>query len=138
MSTLGRYLNPEPEIAARYRERGWRLHTGAANELIVAADLMRKGFEVFRNLSPRGLVDVIARRGPDLFRIQVKSASCARSPASPEEKEANDLFAFVTDGSVRYRTLKRRTAIRLGSPTPRPTSRGHWRNWMDVVVGERK
>lgn len=45
---------------------------GAVGELLVAADLMLKGYDVFRNLSPNGLADLVALKNDRVWRIQVK------------------------------------------------------------------
>ena len=39
----------------------------------MCVDLLRKGFQVFRNVSPNGLVDLIAERDGEIWRVQVKS-----------------------------------------------------------------
>ena len=50
---------------------------GAIAELAVSADLMRRGFEVFRALSPSSSCDLLAIRQPGLppVKIEVRSAS---------------------------------------------------------------
>jgi hypothetical protein len=50
-----------------------RSDTGAACELVIAADLIRKGFYVYRNLSPNGPSDLVALWDSRVFRIQVKT-----------------------------------------------------------------
>ena len=68
---------------------------GASAELIVCADLLEGGFEVCRNVSPAGLVDLVARTGKKIWTIQVK-----RSGAISGEWE---IFASVdNDNLVTY------------------------------------
>jgi hypothetical protein len=77
---------------------------GARYELAVAVDLMRQGFEVFRNLSPAGLTDLIAKKGHSvLLRIQVKSNSGCASHI-----KHNDVLATFGNGVIRYRVLDER------------------------------
>lgn len=45
---------------------------GAIGELIVSTDLLHRGFEVFRNLSPTGSADLIALKDRRTYTIQVK------------------------------------------------------------------
>lgn len=47
---------------------------GAVSELIASADLIQKGFEVFRSVSPTTSCDLIALRNGILFRIEVRTA----------------------------------------------------------------
>lgn len=77
---------------------------GARYEMIVAADMMRQGFEVFRALSPAGEVDLIGRKRGQLVLTQCKSeigrAGIRRC----------DCLAVVSDGVIRYRVTTRRVA----------------------------
>ena len=47
---------------------------GAKNELVVAIDLIEKGFNVFRSLTPNAPFDLVAYRNKQLYRIEVKTA----------------------------------------------------------------
>src|SRR6266550_2146551 len=47
---------------------------GASYELLVSAELMQRGFDVFRNLSPNGPVDLVVYRDGKLLRVQVKGS----------------------------------------------------------------
>jgi Holliday junction resolvase len=80
-------------------------HSGARYELVVAADLMRQGFEVYRNVPPSGCTDLIARKGEAiLLRVQVKgSSSCVT------HVKGNDVLAsFPKSGGIRYRVIDER------------------------------
>ena len=71
---------------------------GAASELAIAADLLKKGWKVYRNLSPVGLTDLVIERDGKLYKVQVKSSK----GASYEEKLTNDLIAVAEDGKITY------------------------------------
>lgn len=47
---------------------------GATGELLVAADLLRQGFDVFRSVASNAACDLIALMGNRLCRIEVKCA----------------------------------------------------------------
>jgi hypothetical protein len=53
-------------------------HCGARNELVACNWLLGEGYEVFRNVSPHGLVDVIAVRGTETLLLDVKSGTNPR------------------------------------------------------------
>ena len=48
---------------------------GAACELLACAYLIDAGYMVFRNISPRGCIDIVAIRGNEIRKFDVKSAS---------------------------------------------------------------
>jgi hypothetical protein len=50
-----------------------RKHRGAYNELAACQWLLAQGYEVFRNVSPYGMVDIVAVRGDEILKIDVKS-----------------------------------------------------------------
>lgn len=47
---------------------------GAISEIVVCADLLEKGFSVFRSLSPSCFCDVIAVKDNKLHKIEVRTA----------------------------------------------------------------
>lgn len=51
---------------------------GAAAELLVSADLIHQGYDVFRNLSPNGPIDLIAWKEGEFTTVQVKQRKNAR------------------------------------------------------------
>lgn len=72
---------PRPSGVARAwpaeRFHGVRLTSqtaGAAGELIACADLMFRGWNVYRALSPNAPCDLIAWKGERILRIEVRSA----------------------------------------------------------------
>jgi len=47
---------------------------GAIKEILVATDLLKRGWEVYRAMSPAAGCDLVAIRGPLVRRVEVKSA----------------------------------------------------------------
>lgn len=85
---------------------------GARFEILIAADLMRQGWTVFRSLSPIGRTDLIALKHNVLVKIQCRSTLNSWNKAF----DGNDVLAVVDAGGgpVRY-YFKRRSiaAMRL-------------------------
>lgn len=54
-------------------------HKGAHSELIASAWLLRQGYEVFRNVSQHGRVDIIAIRNNEIIYIDVKTDAPSRT-----------------------------------------------------------
>jgi hypothetical protein len=52
---------------------------GAISELRVATDLLNKGYEVYRALSPTCSGDLIAQKENKLFKIEVKTAQITKT-----------------------------------------------------------
>jgi Holliday junction resolvase len=84
---------------------------GARFEILIAADLMRQGWTVFRSLSPIGKTDLIALKQNSLVRIQCKSTLNSWTEAF----NGNDILAVVDahGGPVRYFAKRRSQAVRL-------------------------
>ena len=81
---------------------------GAAGELSVSLDLMRRGWDVFRALSPCASCDLVAVRGNVTLRVEVKCASVDKDMkaqiAVGRQLGKFDVLAVVSgDGSVYYR-----------------------------------
>lgn len=76
---------------------------GALAELLVSADLLNRGYEVFRALSPSCSCDLVAVRGQYILRIEVKNAH--RTPAGicfnvrfdPEKADVLALYDRLTN-----------------------------------------
>jgi hypothetical protein len=49
--------------------------SGAMSELAVSVDLLQKGYEVFRSISPNSRCDLIAWKNSTLLKIEVRTAS---------------------------------------------------------------
>lgn len=65
-----------------------RKHIGAQSEMIAAAWLLAQGYEVFRNVSPHGLTDIIATRDNQVLRFDVKSRMADRTAQLSNEQIA--------------------------------------------------
>jgi predicted nucleic acid-binding Zn ribbon protein len=95
------------------RGRGDRLPTptiGAAHELLVAADLLRRGYHVFRALSAACPADLVAYKGDcgDTLRIEVRTALARRDGSLYANRNAGprdrrDVMAHVSHaGRIEY------------------------------------
>jgi Holliday junction resolvase len=84
---------------------------GARFEIVIAADLMRQGWTVFRSLSPIGKTDLIALKQNALIKIQCRSTLNSWQQAF----NGNDILAVVdaSGGPVRYFAKRRSQAVRL-------------------------
>ena len=67
-----------------------RKHRGAHSELIACAWLLSQGYEVFRNVSPCGLTDLVTLRDGVLQRFDVKTVA----------KHRNNL-PFLSDAQIK-------------------------------------
>lgn len=68
------------DVIRRQTERfpGVRLtspNTGAAAELLVCADLMYRGWHVYRCVSPHAPADLIATKGESMVRVEVRAGT---------------------------------------------------------------
>ena len=82
-------------------------HLGAIAELIVAADLMHKGYDVYRPLSPMASCDLLGIYDQDIIRIEVKRAEVSEDGRANCDVRRNagkfDLLAIVaTSGEIHY------------------------------------
>jgi len=80
---------------------------GAIHELIVATDLLGKGYAVFRALSPNCDCDLIVSMNGELLRVEVTTRQIGRDVKHPatnrEHPEKFDLLAVVfNDGMIKY------------------------------------
>jgi hypothetical protein len=62
-------------------------HKGAANEMAAILWLLNQGYDVFRNVSQHGAIDLIAIRDNEALRLDVKSAMSAARQVSKEQRE---------------------------------------------------
>ena len=79
--------------------------TGALHELLACADLVSRGYDVFRAVSPSCPCDLIAMRDGNLFRVEVTTGNPAKTKpfVYPKKIPARfDLLAVVVTGSVHY------------------------------------
>ncbi len=75
-------------------------HKGAHSELIASAWLLSKGYEVFRNISPHGQVDIVAIRNSEVLYIDVKSVPDMDSQTvwKPHSGFRNDVVILLVSG----------------------------------------
>lgn len=83
-----------------------RASTGAANELLVAADLLKKGYEVFRALSPQASCDLAILNDGKLLRVEVRTgreaANRQRAFFVKSKKKHSDILAVVLNHEILY------------------------------------
>lgn len=72
---------------------------GTAIELQVAADLLQKGFEVYKALSGGASFDLIATSNGNFYRIEVKAR---RSNFSSYSQNKADVLAFLSTTGIKY------------------------------------
>jgi hypothetical protein len=85
---------------------------GAIGELIVAADLLKKGYHVFRSCSPSCPCDLAILKDEKLFRVEVKTTQYSRPNSGDSlrkkyEAKGNtfDVFAHVSKDGIYYHGL---------------------------------
>jgi PD-(D/E)XK endonuclease len=80
---------------------------GAISELIVCADLIRRGFEVFRSVSQDCSSDLVVLKDGKIERVEVKTGRSNKLP-----RNRFDILAQVVDGVPMYEPpLDQPTAI---------------------------
>src|SRR5882724_7783737 len=77
---------------------------GAIRELDVASDLLKKGSEVFRSLSPACSADLVICKNGFTFRVEVKSCflTTTNKMIPYTRKMRADILALVTPQSIYY------------------------------------
>lgn len=83
---------------------------GLINELIAAAWLCEQGYEVFKNVLPRGDIDLVTIKGEEVRRIDVKTLGISdnnkdwnfswNSYLSKEQQDKGIKILFVKNGIV--------------------------------------
>jgi len=53
---------------------------GCVHELIVAVDLMKRGFQVYKSMSPASSCDLVIEKGERLIRVEVSTCRLRKSP----------------------------------------------------------
>jgi len=80
--------------------------TGAISELIVSADLLKRGLSVFRALSPSCTCDLIVLQRDQAIKIEVTTGTLTKHGFNypPKDRSKSDVVAVVmkSDGSIRY------------------------------------
>lgn len=96
---------PRRTELARYPKNVNSGRAGAVAELIVALDLMDRGFEVYRPFHNTARFDAIAVIGDKTLRVEVKSAAVSKSGRIDCEITNHghfDILALVSNGNVSY------------------------------------
>lgn len=98
--------------AAEYRERHSkpRLDTatvGSLSELTAAIDLTRRGYAVYRAISPSAPCDLIATKGNAVLRVEVRTGTVNTSgsvsfPRPTRDSGRSDVYAVVVGDAVSY------------------------------------
>lgn len=102
-------------------------HQGAKNELLAALWLIGEGYEVFRNISHHGPMDIVAIRGGEVLRLDVKQGYFGEGGKrvmtilKQEQRDAGIYALHVfPDGScfIDYNPMARRnlTCLKCGKP----------------------
>jgi len=91
-------------ILSTESEKVSKATTGAVSELVVAADLLRKGYEVFRAMSPACSCDLLINKNGSMKRIEVRSGyrtqdGMARCSFQPRDRGRSDILAIVLNGT---------------------------------------
>lgn len=64
-------------------------HAGARNELAATVWLLENGYEVFRNVSHFGLIDLVAIKEDEVLRIDVKATAISNKTGKPSISSYN-------------------------------------------------
>lgn len=80
---------------------------GAVGELVASVDLIRRGYEVFRAVSPACSCDLIILKNGMLRRVEVRTAyrnvnGTITYPRQTKDEGRSDVFALIVDGGVIY------------------------------------
>ena len=112
----GKEINPNKQKTAKFcssrcgSKRHWESirsdsqakgsNLGAESELFVSADLLHKGFEVYRNVSAWGSSDLVVKKNRLLFTVEVRTGYLNKSgkPTTSKERIKSDILAIVVNG----------------------------------------
>lgn len=90
-------------LTADPRRRG---DTGAVAEMLVCVDLLRRGYAIFRAVSPQCPCDLIAMAGGRCWRVEVRTGRLnpptGRVGVSVRETDHFDILAVVVGNDVGY------------------------------------
>lgn len=117
--TQRKYCSPECRdlaYSAKYRENNplmgtSSVTTGAISELRVAIDLLSKGYDVFRAVSPHCPCDLAILKNKQLLRIEVRTTHIS-STGKPykliskhDDPTVIDMYAWVLPNEIIYEPL---------------------------------
>lgn len=84
-----------------------KLHTGtigALSEIVIASDLMRRGYHIFRAMSPASPFDLVAVNNDQMLRIEVRTGKIqangdAACTFTNQDEGRSDVLAIVLMGT---------------------------------------
>jgi hypothetical protein len=97
---------------------------GALNELIVTTDLLSKGYEVFRSVSPSTSCDLVAQKFGILTRIEVRSGYMTDSGKLTfkydlvDYKHSDTIAVVLNTGDIHYLSPEEAKTNKLTSNRP--------------------
>jgi hypothetical protein len=107
-----RFCSPECRRAEKALQQSVKLSSGSAgavNELIVSADLLRRGYHIFRAISPSCPCDLVLLHGGRCWRVEVTTAyenMDGRIVVTKHKPDRYDIIAGVLpDGTIHYSSL---------------------------------
>ena len=90
---------------------------GAETELMACAWLLGQGYEVFRNVSPFGMIDIIAIKDGVTRYIDAKSHAGGNLHGTLEQTENVEILYRLPNGEFKFR--KKRSKFIIRDKTPR-------------------
>jgi hypothetical protein len=79
---------------------------GAAHEMLVCVDLLRRGYHVYRSVSPSAIFDLVVFRGDEMLSVEVTTGRYSPQGGiahSPKDSSKFDVLAVVMrDGKIIY------------------------------------
>jgi hypothetical protein len=106
-------------------------HRTAQTQLLACIYLLGEGYELFRNVSPHGMADIVACKGDEVLRIDVKSGRGAKLTPEQEEEgiiilhvdilhvDENGHCEFDTDRKQRLAEVARATLAEVDGMSPK-------------------
>lgn len=94
-----------PRLIESLKKAPTRGNTGAMREHQVIADLLGKGYEVFRSCGPNSFADLVVRMEDNICFVEVRSVTVAKNGDIVFSKKAQDkcdLYAGLLNGQVVY------------------------------------
>lgn len=84
--------------------------TGAMNELFVCADLMDKGYQVFRAQSPDASCDLLVMDGKKIWRVEVTTGRYLKQgiyyPGHKDKSKYDWLAIVLSDHKIIYKRIE--------------------------------
>lgn len=74
-----------------------RKHMGAYGELVACAWLLSRGYEVYRNVSAHGRIDVVAMKGGEILKLNIRTMNSGHQGKLPESDIKNGILPLFVD-----------------------------------------